>query len=94
MAIRISTSRWMMSNQSIIPTFKRNTKNIIYFNTFKALVEIMEHHGRNIANDDVLIDLDIGKACLKQDTNTMQADELVMFTARSRDKALAITFLK
>ena len=33
---------------------QKNDSNTMHFNTFRALVEVVEHHGGNISNDDAL----------------------------------------
>ena len=63
------------------------------FNTFKTLVEVVEHYVDNIVNNDALVNLEIDKVHAKQDVNTVQADKLTTFAPMSRKKALDITFL-
>ena len=36
---------------------KENKSNTVHFNTFRALVEVVEYHSSNIADDDALITL-------------------------------------
>ena len=68
--------------------------NMLHLNIFKALVEIVEHHGGNITNDDALINLDIKKIHPGKDTESVTPDELATFTAKSRGKDMAISLLK
>ena len=37
---------------------KEHDTNTLHFNKFRALVEVVEHHGGNSVNDGVLIDLE------------------------------------
>ena len=67
---------------------------MLHFNIFKVLVEVVEHHGKNIDNGDKLIDLEIKKEYPSNDMKIVNPDKLATFTAKSRDKALVITFLK
>ena len=55
-------------------------------------MEVMEHHGGIITNDDALIDLEKKRTPTRM--QTVNLDELVVFAAKSKDKALAIAFLK
>ena len=40
---------------------QKGESNTMHFNTFRALVEVVEHHGGNIANDEALINIEIDK---------------------------------
>ena len=40
--------------------------NTLYFDNFKALVEVIEYHGGNIASNDTLINLEIKKTHLSR----------------------------
>ena len=66
----------------------------MHFNTFKALLEVVAHHGDSIANNDALINLEITKVHPKLYVDTFQADDIIVFDSTSHDKALAIAFLK
>ena len=68
--------------------------NTLRFNTLKALIKVVEHHGGNIASNDLLMNLEIKKTHPKQDVKTVHASKLAAFAASSRNKALGIIFLK
>jgi len=57
-------------------------------------VEGVEHHGGTIVSNDALINLEIKKTYQRMDLHTMNPNELAIFPAKSRDKALAIATLK
>ena len=73
---------------------KENDTNVSHFNTFRALAEVVEHHGGNIGNDDALVNLEIKKLLPHDDISTVGDDKLTLFRAISRSKALAIGFVK
>ena len=67
---------------------------MLHFNTFRALTEVMEHHGGNIGNDDALVKPEIKKIAPGEDIGTIGDEKLILFRAISRSKALAIGFIK
>ena len=73
---------------------KENNTNLLHFNTFRALAEVVEHHGRNIRNDNALVDLEIKKISPGEDIDSIGDEKLTLFRAISRSKALAIGFVK
>ena len=73
---------------------KENETNVSHFNTFRALAEVVEHHGGDIGRDDALVNLEIKKVLPKEDINTVGSEKLTLFRSISRSKALAIGFIK
>lgn len=73
---------------------KENDTNVSHFNTFRALVEVIEHHGGNIGNDDALVNIEIKNIRPHDDISTVGGDQLALFRAVSRSNALAIGFVK
>ena len=61
-----------------------------YFNTFRALVEVIEHHGGNVGNNKALTDIKIREVYPNQDSTSIGSAELIGYKAISRNKALSI----
>ena len=73
---------------------KANNMNTLHFDTFKALVEVIEHHWGNISSNDTLINLDIKKTHpSRMRRHYMPANYPPSLQCYIK-KALAITFLK
>ena len=73
---------------------RENDTNVSHFNTFRALAEVVEHHGGNIGNDDALVDLEIKRLLPNEGIDTIGDEKLTLFRAISQSKALAIGFIK
>ena len=53
---------------------KENKTNTVHFNTFKAVVGVVEHQSSSIANDETLINLEIRKSYPKLDVDTVKSN--------------------
>ena len=66
----------------------------MHFNTFRVLVEVVEHHSGNIANDNALVNVEIEKIVPSGTIDTIDSDKIASLKAISRNKTLAVAFIK
>ena len=75
---------------------KPHKLNTLHYNTFHALIEVVEHHGGTLCRDKVILENEFEFKKLNKDYDLKIANMVlrVPIEVTTRDKELVITFLK